>query len=142
MMSGEISHEVYINIIRDCGPPSPSVRPYTTSLPLDMLFRRFCHAALLSVAAIQATGLMIGGGQNVMIKPYKREPLQDIVTWDEHSLFVRGERIMFYSYVASFVHGGRREEESDILQRRVSPLSSARAIAVARRVSKDQEFGL
>ena len=24
-------------------------------------------------------------------------PLQDIVTWDQHSLFVRGERIMLYS---------------------------------------------
>ncbi|EMC91653.1 glycoside hydrolase family 35 protein [Baudoinia panamericana UAMH 10762] len=32
-----------------------------------------------------------------MIKPYKRAPLQDIVTWDEHSLFVRGERVLFYS---------------------------------------------
>ncbi|KAF2092799.1 putative beta-galactosidase E [Rhizodiscina lignyota] len=27
----------------------------------------------------------------------KREPLQDLVTWDEHSLFVRGERVFFYS---------------------------------------------
>lgn len=32
-----------------------------------------------------------------MIKSYKRELLQDIVTWDEHSLFVRGERVLFYS---------------------------------------------
>lgn len=62
-----------------------------------MLFRKICHAALLSVAAIQATALTIGGKPNLMIKPYKREPLQDIVTWDEHSLFVRGERILFYS---------------------------------------------
>ncbi|KAI1841888.1 hypothetical protein JX265_010802 [Neoarthrinium moseri] len=27
----------------------------------------------------------------------KREPTQDLVTWDQHSLFVRGERILFYS---------------------------------------------
>lgn len=26
----------------------------------------------------------------------EREPLQDIVTWDEHSLFVHGERIIFW----------------------------------------------
>ncbi|KAK5132421.1 hypothetical protein LTR08_009104 [Meristemomyces frigidus] len=38
------------------------------------------------------------GKPNVMIrKAYKRAPLQDLVTWDEHSLFVRGERILFYS---------------------------------------------
>lgn len=62
-----------------------------------MLFRKLCHAALLSVAAIQATALTIGGKPNLSIKPYKREPLQDLVTWDEHSLFVRGERVLFYS---------------------------------------------
>ncbi|KAK9787636.1 putative Beta-galactosidase [Seiridium cardinale] len=31
------------------------------------------------------------------ISPYKRAPLQDIVTWDEHSIFVRGERVLFFS---------------------------------------------
>lgn len=31
------------------------------------------------------------------VKPYKREVLQDIVTWDQHSIFVRGERVLFYS---------------------------------------------
>ena len=31
------------------------------------------------------------------VKPYKREPLQDIVTWDQHSIFVHGERVLFYS---------------------------------------------
>lgn len=30
-------------------------------------------------------------------KPYKREKLQDIVTWDPHSIFVRGQRVLFYS---------------------------------------------
>lgn len=62
-----------------------------------MLFSKLCHAALLSVAALEATALTIGGKPNLMIKPYKREALQDIVTWDEHSLFVRGERVFFYS---------------------------------------------
>lgn len=27
----------------------------------------------------------------------KRQLLQDLVTWDQHSLFVRGERVMIYS---------------------------------------------
>ncbi|KAH8666832.1 beta-galactosidase [Xylariales sp. PMI_506] len=31
------------------------------------------------------------------IKPYKRAALQDIVTWDEYSLFVNGDRIVFFS---------------------------------------------
>lgn len=36
---------------------------------------------------------------NDIIKPYKRDDglMQDLVTWDEHSLFVRGERVMIYS---------------------------------------------
>ncbi|KAF2216906.1 glycoside hydrolase family 35 protein [Cercospora zeae-maydis SCOH1-5] len=34
----------------------------------------------------------------MIIMPYKRnEPLQDVVTWDEHSLFVHGKRVLFYS---------------------------------------------
>lgn len=32
-----------------------------------------------------------------VIQPYKRAPLQDIVTWDEHSLFINGERLFIYS---------------------------------------------
>ncbi|KAL9107270.1 MAG: hypothetical protein Q9227_007812 [Pyrenula ochraceoflavens] len=55
--------------------------------------------SLLVVAALFSThafSLRIGN-QNAHIKPFKRAPLQDLVTWDEHSLFVRGERIMFYS---------------------------------------------
>ncbi|KAI9732390.1 MAG: hypothetical protein M1834_001598 [Cirrosporium novae-zelandiae] len=39
----------------------------------------------------------LGSTNPLPIKPYKRELLQDIVTWDEHSLFVRGERIMVFS---------------------------------------------
>lgn len=52
-----------------------------------MLFGKLCKAALLSAAAVQsATALAIGGKPNLMIRDsYKREPLQDIVTWDEVS---------------------------------------------------------
>ena len=31
------------------------------------------------------------------VQPYAQQPLQNLVTWDEHSLFVRGERIMIFS---------------------------------------------
>lgn len=56
------------------------------------------HALLLSCLALQSAGLtLIGGRLNQIIKPYKRAPLQDIVTWDEHSVFVRGERVMLYN---------------------------------------------
>ncbi|KAL9619062.1 MAG: hypothetical protein Q9160_006317 [Pyrenula sp. 1 TL-2023] len=53
--------------------------------------------AVLSFLTIQSSALTIAGKPNRLIKPYKRAPLQDLVTWDEHSLFVRGERIMFFS---------------------------------------------
>ncbi|KAF2145801.1 glycoside hydrolase family 35 protein [Aplosporella prunicola CBS 121167] len=52
---------------------------------------------VLATLASQTLGLAIGGKPHQMIKPYKRELLQDIVTWDEHSLFVNGERIVFLS---------------------------------------------
>ncbi|KAK4618252.1 putative beta-galactosidase A [Fulvia fulva] len=62
-----------------------------------MLFGKLLKAAVLSVAAVQTAALTIGGKPNMMIKSYKREALQDLVTWDEQSLFVRGERVLFYS---------------------------------------------
>ena len=36
-------------------------------------------------------------GKAMKVKPYKREILQDIVTWDQHSIFVNGDRVLFYS---------------------------------------------
>ncbi len=47
--------------------------------------------------ALQGAGLTMGGKPNQIIKPYKRAPLQDLVTWDAHSIFVRGQRILLYS---------------------------------------------
>ncbi|KAF9740565.1 hypothetical protein PMIN06_000286 [Paraphaeosphaeria minitans] len=32
-----------------------------------------------------------------IIVPYKRQALQDIVTWDEHTIFINGERLFLYS---------------------------------------------
>jgi hypothetical protein len=56
-------------------------------------------AALVVGLAITSDALALRKPNlNDLIKPYKRdELLQSLVTWDEHSLFVRGERIMIYS---------------------------------------------
>ncbi|TKA80766.1 hypothetical protein B0A49_00503, partial [Cryomyces minteri] len=62
-----------------------------------MLFSKLVSAAVVSCLAAQSAALAYGGKPNQVIKPYKRAPLQDIVTWDEHSLFVRGKRVLFYS---------------------------------------------
>lgn len=37
------------------------------------------------------------GKPTAHIAPYASRPLQNIVTWDEHSIFVHGERILFFS---------------------------------------------
>ena len=39
----------------------------------------------------------VKGKPNSLIQPYKRELLQNIVTWDEHSIFIRGERVMLFN---------------------------------------------
>ncbi|KAF2266782.1 hypothetical protein CC78DRAFT_107270 [Lojkania enalia] len=54
-------------------------------------------AIALSCLAIEAAARATGWSPEHWIVPYKREALQDIVTWDEHSLFVNGERVFFYS---------------------------------------------
>ncbi|KAK6594008.1 glycosyl hydrolase family 35 [Botrytis cinerea] len=55
---------------------------------------------LLLISAWWIQGLLalkVGSIQNARIKVHKREVLQDLVSWDEHSIIVRGERIMIYS---------------------------------------------
>ncbi|KAJ6443892.1 beta-galactosidase [Purpureocillium lavendulum] len=54
--------------------------------------------AALSLPACNALTLSGPGGRpyNIIREPEKRA-LQDIVTWDEHSLFIRGERAMMFS---------------------------------------------
>ena len=65
-----------------------------------MHFRQLLQAALLSCATFQdvVSARALAGKPQHFIQPYKRgEPLQDIVTWDEHSLKIRGERVMLFS---------------------------------------------
>ncbi|KAI7773977.1 hypothetical protein LA080_009499 [Diaporthe eres] len=56
-------------------------------------------AAVLASLYCCAQGLATSAQskQLTVVDPGKREALQDLVTWDSHSLFVRGERIVFYS---------------------------------------------
>ncbi|GAQ05349.1 probable beta-galactosidase E [Aspergillus lentulus] len=60
---------------------------------MKFLFRRLIAlaAASLVVAAPSGRHLSLQGAAN------KRDLLQDLVTWDQHSLFVRGERLMVFS---------------------------------------------
>jgi hypothetical protein len=79
--------------------PGRSLRKACTTHKATMLLQKLLQAALISCTAIQdVSARALAGKPNDFIKPYKRgEPLQDIVTWDEHSLLIRGERVMLYS---------------------------------------------
>lgn len=65
-----------------------------------MKFANFVSAALVAyVPAIAATALLHGptGLDALNGGISKRDTLQDVVTWDEHSLMIHGERIMIFS---------------------------------------------
>lgn len=51
----------------------------------------------LSTLFGQTIGRAVRGRPHGLIKSYKRQALQDIVTWDQYSIFVRGKRVLFYS---------------------------------------------
>lgn len=57
--------------------------------------------ALAALTASLAHGLTLGGRAaqsfSIIDEPGKRELLQDLITWDDHSLFIRGERAMIFS---------------------------------------------
>lgn len=73
--------------------------PRATSwmLKAKMLLFRSVLLVLFSWLAVQASGLALGRSPRAISVPSKKALLQDLVTWDNHSLFVRGERILFYS---------------------------------------------
>ncbi|EME80492.1 glycoside hydrolase family 35 protein [Pseudocercospora fijiensis CIRAD86] len=62
-----------------------------------MAIRSLTCISLLCLAASLPSVLALHAKPNQVIRPYKREPLQDIVTWDEHSLFVHRQRVLFFS---------------------------------------------
>lgn len=63
-----------------------------------MRFLQCLTTCLFAGFAAQTAALGFSGlPQKMKVKPYKRETLQDIVTWDQHSIFVNGDRVLFYS---------------------------------------------
>ncbi|KAF1926705.1 glycoside hydrolase family 35 protein [Didymella exigua CBS 183.55] len=60
-----------------------------------MKLGRILTGLALGVLPAQALARALGGKPSDFILA-ERAPLQDIVTWDEHSLFVHGERIIFW----------------------------------------------
>lgn len=53
---------------------------------------------LLAALALSVSDALSLAGRSVnLVDIDKSAPLQDLVTWDEHSLFIRGERVMMYS---------------------------------------------
>jgi hypothetical protein len=75
---------------------------YSSQIHLKMVLGKtfMKAAALVAGLAITSDALALRKPNlNDLIRPYdkRNELLQSLVTWDEHSLFVRGERIMIYS---------------------------------------------
>ncbi|KAI1167821.1 glycoside hydrolase family 35 protein [Nemania serpens] len=62
-----------------------------------MVSLKWLSTVVLSFCSGDVLGLTLGGKSYTITNPGRRELLQDLVTWDEQSLFVRGERVMFYS---------------------------------------------
>ncbi|KAI1333569.1 glycoside hydrolase family 35 protein [Xylariaceae sp. FL0016] len=62
---------------------------------------KFSSALIAAAQALQVCAFGTGGKPSSMLMNFgdleNREALQDIVTWDEHSLFVNGERVMLFS---------------------------------------------
>ncbi|MCJ1312607.1 hypothetical protein MMC25_006281 [Agyrium rufum] len=59
-----------------------------------MFWSKLCSIAGVLSFALNASSLTIGRGGKPKELIKDKRALQDIVTWDEHSIFVRGERIM------------------------------------------------
>ncbi|KAI1264071.1 putative beta-galactosidase [Xylariaceae sp. FL1019] len=62
-----------------------------------MVSLRRLSAAILSLSSVQVLGLVLGGRHYEVSDIGPRDALEGLVTWDEKSLFIRGERIMFFS---------------------------------------------
>ena len=59
---------------------------------------QFLTTWLFAGFAAQTAAMGFSGlPQKMKVLPYKRDTLQDIVTWDQHSIFVNGDRVLFYS---------------------------------------------
>ena len=71
---------------------------YSSQWLTEMRFFDWLSRWLLASLAVQTAALSSTGRPGMKITPSKRQAiLQDIVTWDQHTLFVNNERILFYS---------------------------------------------
>ncbi|KAF3017209.1 hypothetical protein E8E14_012799 [Neopestalotiopsis sp. 37M] len=62
------------------------------------MYTRVFRLGFFIWSCLSSVALAVGSlQQNLKVRPYARDPLQEIVTWDEHSIFVNGERILFFS---------------------------------------------
>lgn len=62
-----------------------------------MKFLSTCSILLGSSGLVSSLSFRGHGSSSYRILDAKRDLLQDVITWDEHSLFIRGERAMMYS---------------------------------------------
>ncbi|KAM3534629.1 hypothetical protein MY4038_002041 [Beauveria bassiana] len=61
---------------------------------------KLSHTLLATLATPVAQGLTLGSrnqAYSIIREPAKKELLQDLITWDDKSLFIRGERALMYS---------------------------------------------
>lgn len=62
-----------------------------------MRFLRSLSTLVFGGLVANGVAMPLNGLMKLKVKPYERDVLQDIVTWDQHSIFVHGERVLFYS---------------------------------------------
>ena len=62
---------------------------------LEMILQRFVSTLFILGLLGGILARAVGGKPNQIIKD--KRALQDIVTWDEHSIFIRGERLMLFN---------------------------------------------
>ena len=79
--AGGLSSDIYLNF----------------QAAVNMLLPSLFGVLLGLVTLDNVTAVPVGGKPSHVVRPYEKAPLQDLVTWDAHSIFVRGERIMLFS---------------------------------------------
>ena len=62
-----------------------------------MLLTHLLTFVISSCSLLGVDALAMSGKPGKYVVPYRNDTLQKIVTWDEHSLYVHGRRVMLYS---------------------------------------------
>lgn len=77
-----------------CSPSKSSVKPVVL---LSLVVAVIAFSLYLIRYTTWGWSTIFGPGAQYPVGPQTHTLLQDLVTWDEHSLLIRGERIMLYS---------------------------------------------